>query len=153
MVKTDALLSRRKLLVTAGVVGTAAVAALTPLRTVLINATRDLVKKQPTLRRWIMPLAQAGYDDWLAQVGATFTVGGGTSLKLAGVRAFAAAGTRPSSLSRDRAFVAMFDVQNRRTLPGDLIFTITHPIHGAFQLFLSAAGDPRTPGRMLAVFN
>ena len=163
MEKAQRGLSRRKLLVTLGFVGTAGVAALTPLRTVLINALREIfgigrnvatAKKQPAaLRRWTLDLANANYDDWLAQVGQTFTIGGGYTLKLEGVRAFSAGGTRPTNLSRDRAFVASFDIQNRRTLPGDLIYVVTHPTHGAFQLFMSTATDVRTPGRMLAVFN
>jgi hypothetical protein len=37
-------------------------------------------------------------------------------------------------------------------MAGDLIYTVSHPQYGPFQLFLSVA-DARTPNRMLAVFN
>lgn len=148
--------TRRKLITVFGLVGTAAGAALiNPIRDILLmTASKVLKSKQPAqLARWRLSLADANYDDWQALVGQSFSVGGGYDLKLAGVRAFPQSGARPSSLARDRAFVLLLDVQNRRTLPGDLIYTVNHRTHGAFSVFLSRAVDARAPGRMLAVFN
>ncbi|HYJ53617.1 MAG TPA: hypothetical protein VEW04_10650 [Allosphingosinicella sp.] len=98
-----------------------------------------------------LSLASASYDEWADQVGSTFAVAGGHGMALAGVRALSSSGTRPTG-TRDRAFVALFDVLAGGTMAGDLIYTVSHPESGPFQVFL-AATDPRTPRRMLAVFN
>jgi hypothetical protein len=154
MEQTGSFLGRRKLLIGLGGVAAAAVALMaSPFRAVLAMTARDLVRSQPTLRRLLLSLADGGYDEWLDQVGSTFSVGGGTSLKLVAVSAFASVGQRPMSLSRDRAFVAKFDVQNRGTMAGDLIYTTSHPRYGAFRIFLSASSDPNLPHRMTALFN
>jgi hypothetical protein len=74
-------------------------------------------------------------------------------MRLAGVRPMASEGPRPMSVARRSAFVAMFDVLGGQTVAGDLIYTASHPQYGPLQIFLSASADPRTPGRVLAVFN
>lgn len=124
-----------------------------PFRAVMVRAAGNLVRGQPMLRRMLLSLADAGYQDWLDQVGSTFAVGGGTSLKLVAVDAFNAIGARPASLGRDRAFLVKFDVQNGGTMAGDLIYTAIHPRYGAVPIFLSAANDPSLRHRMTAVFN
>lgn len=153
MEKTDNKLSRRKMLLVAGG-GVAAASALIagPMRQQVLRTAREVITIT-RIGRSIVSLANAGYDEWAAQVGSTFTIGGSTSLRLTGVRALPSAGARPASLSRTEAFVAVFDPMGGRTLAGDLIYTATHPEYGPMPLFLSAAGDPRTPARMLAVFN
>jgi len=154
MDKASRFLSRRKLLlVMGGVAGAAGAAMMSPFRNVFLRNTRELVRRQPVLRRMLLSLANAGYEEWMAQVGAIFSIGGGTSMRLAGVEAFAAGGTRPISLARDRAFMAVFDLVNGATMAGDLIYTANHPQYGPFQIFLAASSDPRTPSRMIAVFN
>jgi hypothetical protein len=97
-------------------------------------------------------LASAGHDEWAAQVGATFAVAGAQGLALAEVRPLPSSGRRPSG-ARDRAFVAQFDLLGGTPIVGDRIYTVSHPRHGPFQLFLTAADDARNPGRMHAVFN
>jgi hypothetical protein len=154
MVQKKSLLGRRKLLIGLGGVGTAAIAlVISPLRPVIAVRAREFVRNNPMLRRLMLSLADAGYADWVDQIGTVFTAGGGTSMLLVAVTALNSPGTRPLSLARDRAFVAKFDVQNRGTMAGDLIYTTVHPRYGAFQMFLSASSDPNLPHRMTALFN
>jgi len=126
---------------------------LSPFRAVFVRNARELARRQPVLRRMLLSLANAGYDEWMDQVGSVFSLGGGTSMRLAGVEPFAASGTRPIILPRDRAFMAVFEVLNGGSMAGDLIYTANHPQYGAFPVFLSASSDPRRPSRMIAVFN
>jgi hypothetical protein len=154
MKQMGSLFSRRRLLMGLGGVAAGAVALMaSPFRATIGTATRALVSSQPTLRGMFLSLADGGYQDWLDQVGSTFSIGGGTSMKLIGVTPFGTAGTRPASLSRDSAFIAKFDVQNGQTMAGDLIYTASNADYGAFQIFLSASTDPATRSRMTAVFN
>ena len=154
MEQTKSFLSRRKLL--AGVAGTTAASAAMvalPYRAVIAVTFREIVRQQPVLRRMLLSLADAGLAEWQDQIGTTFIVGGGTSLKLVGVSAMPSVGQRPLRVTRTQAFLAIFDVQNRGTMAGDLIYTAMHPRYGAFSIFLSASGDPRLPHRMTALFN
>jgi hypothetical protein len=96
-------------------------------------------------------LASAGHDQWAAEVGSTFAVAGAQGLALAEVRPLESPGPRPSG-ARDRAFVARFDVVGGSPIAGDRIYTVSHPRHGPFQMFVTAAGED-SPGRMHAVFN
>jgi hypothetical protein len=154
MEKAGSFLSRRKLLVGLGGVAAGAAALMaSPFRAVIAMTARDVVRRQPTLRRLLLSLADAGYDEWLDQVGSVFTAAGGAGLKLVAVTALDSAGTRPMRLTRNRAFVAKFDVQNRGTMAGDLIYTASHPLYGPFPIFLSASSDPNLPHRMTALFN
>ena len=154
MEKAESFLSRRKLLAGLGGVTVGAVALMaTPFRSVIAAATREMVSSQPLLGRLLLSLADAGYDEWLDQVGSIFAVGGGTSMKLVAVTPFDTVGTRPAGLGRDRAFIAKFDVQNGGTMAGDLIYTATNPRYGAFSIFLSGSSDPALRNRMTAVFN
>jgi len=122
-----------------------------PFKSMVNTRARDLVRARP-MQRSAQSLASASYDEWAGQVGSTFTVAGGQRLTLQGVRPMESSGPRPAG-SRDRAFVATFDVLGRGTMAGDLIYTVSHADHGPLQIFISAAADPRLPGRMLAVFN
>jgi len=154
MTQTSFSLSRRKLLVGLGGVAAGAVALMAaPFRSVVAVATREMVSSQPVLRRLLLSLANAGYNEWLDQVGSVFVVGGGTSMKLVAVTPFDTVGTRPAGLGRDRAFIAKFDVQNGGTMAGDLIYSAMNPRYGAFPIFLSGSNDPSLRHRMTAVFN
>jgi len=152
MKETRGTLSRRNMLIAGGGACAALGAVIAaPYQATIRSRARELVRAQP-VRRTTISLARAGYDEWSGQLGTTFAVGGGQGMTLAGVRTLQSSGTRPTG-TRDRAFVAVFDVQGGGTMAGDLIYTVSHADYGAFQIFLSAAGDARTPGRMLAVFN
>ena len=145
-------LSRRKVLVGGGAVATLGAVVASPLSVPIAREAQGLIATQPWARG-MLSLAEAGYDQWLEQVGSAFTLGGGMSMQLAGIRALASEGSRPMAVARRTAFVAMFDAAGGQTLAGDLIYTANHRQYGPLQIFLSASTDPRTPGRMLAVFN
>lgn len=146
---TDLHLSRRRMVVMLGgaVVAVGAVFAA-PIKSLVEAGARDLLGSTSAARR--VNLATAGYNDWLAQVGTTFSTSG-YNLKLIGVAPLISSGTRPAGL-RDRAFALNFDVAAGRTMAGDLIYTLSQPQNGPLQLFLTGTG-PQTPGRMLAVLN
>jgi len=152
MEKTQGALTRRKMmLITGGAVAGAGALIAAPFRAEIAATVRQVLISTP-LGRAFVSLANAGYEEWAAQVGSIFTLGDGTRLTLAGVRAFPSTGVRPRGV-RDRAFVALFDTRSGRGVAPDLIQTANHAQYGPLPLFLSAAGDARTPGRMLAVFN
>jgi hypothetical protein len=152
MAKSEVRISRRNaLLVGGGAAAAIGAIAATPLREAIAEKVVGLVSPQPRPRQ--VSLATGGYEDWLAQVGTSFSIGGGGALRLQGVRAFASAGPRPAGLGRDRAFVAFFDPVGGSTLAGDLIYTASHAAGGPLQIFLSSSPDATTPARMLAVFN
>lgn len=135
-----------------GAVAAAGAFVASPLGNPITSKGRELLASQPWARRFLS-LAGGTQAEWQSQVGSTFALGGGTSMRLAGVRPFASPGDRPLSVTRKSAFVAVFDVLGGNSLPGDLIYTATHPQYGPLQLFLSASSDPRAPARMFAVFN
>lgn len=140
------------MLVTGGAVAGAGALIAAPFRAEIAATARQVLTSVP-LGRGLLSLADAGYDEWAAQVGSVFALGGGTRITLAGVRPLPSSGTRPAGLRRDRAFVAVFDSPRGQSLAGDLIYTANHPEYGPLPLFLSPTSDARTPGRMLAVFN
>jgi hypothetical protein len=153
MDKVESKISRRTmLLVSGGAAAAVGAFAAAPFRNIIAQSARDLVVSVPRLRG-LVSLANGSYEEWLDQVGATFSIGGGTSIQLSGVRAFPSIGTRPASVSRQRAFVAFFDPVGRSTLASDLIYTANHAQYGPLQMFLSAAPGPSAPARMMAVFN
>lgn len=143
--------SRRNVLFVLGGAALAAGAVIAaPVRDLIAGATQSLVNGAAAPRGTVN-LASASYEQWLAQVNTNFAVAGGSPLKLLGVEALNSTGQRPAGL-RARAFALTFNVSGGGTMAGDLIYTISHPQYGALRIFLTAA-DPRTPTRMLAVFN
>ena len=152
MKQTKAFLSRRNFIVAlGGAVAACAVVFAKPLKSIVATASRELARAAPV--RILPSLANADFADWADQVGVLFAAGGGTSLKLISVTAMPAAGSRPPQLTRAQAFYLKFDVQNRGTMAGELIYTLVHPRRGAFPIFLSASTEPTLPYRMSALFN
>lgn len=153
MEKTESALTRRRMmLITGGAIAGASALIAAPFREE-IAATARQVLTSTSLGRGLVSLANAGYEEWAAQVGSVFTLNGGTRLTLAGVRPLPSAGTRPAGLGRNRAFVAVFDPGRGQSAVPDLIYAASHPEYGPLPLFLSATSDPGAPRRMLAVFN
>jgi len=153
MARVESTLSRRNLLLAAGgAVAVIGALAAAPIRNIVAQRSRNLVTAVPGLRR-LVSLADGSFEEWQAQVGSRFAIGGGAVMQLSGVRALTSSGARPASVSRARAFVAFFDPVAGGSLPGDLIYTANHGQYGPLQIFLSAAPAPRAPARMLAVFN
>jgi hypothetical protein len=153
MEKAKYFLSRRGLIAALGGVAAVGVLVAARYRAVLAVTVGNAMRGRPGLRPMFASLANASVEQWLEQVGSIFTVGGGTSLKLVGVSAMSSPGARPHGLGRNEAFLAKFDVQDGGTMAGDLIYVASHPLYGAFRIFLSASSDPRLPHRMTALFN
>ncbi len=153
MVKTtEKGLSRRRMMLIAGgaVAGASALVAAPFRRNIKQVARRVLVSTN--LGRSLTSLANATYDEWANEVGATFTLGGNTSLTLVGVRALASSGASPDSV-RQQAFAAFFDPAGSQSVAPNLIYTVYHSSYGAMLLYLGGISDPRTPRRMVAVFS
>lgn len=140
------------LLVLGGAVAAAGAFAASPFRNIVTQRTREMLVALPRLRG-LVSLADGSFEEWQAQVGSRFAVGGGQLIQLSGVRALASAGARPAGVGRARAFAAFFEPVGRGSLAPDLIYTASHAQYGPLQIFLSAAPAQRAPGRMLAVFN
>lgn len=149
---TDTGLSRRKMmLVTGGAVAGAGALIAAPFRDEITDAARKVVASTP-LGRGMLSLANAGYEEWLAQVGTVFSLGGSSRATLVGVRAFPSGNTPRAQGMRSPGFAAFFDLPARQSIAPDLIYTAVHPQYGPLPLYLSAAADRRTPNRMVAVF-
>jgi len=140
------------LLVMGGAVAAVGALAPSPFRNIIAQRTRAMVVAMPRLRG-LVSLAQGSFEEWQAQVGSRFAIGGGLTMELSGVRALPSSGARPAGLARDRGFVAFFDPVGGAAMVGDLIYTVNHAQYGPLQIFLSAAPVARAPARMLAVFN
>lgn len=145
-------LTRRNVMIAGGGAAAAGIGivALTPLGNPVKAKAREALAGS-SLGRSMLSLADGTMAEWQAQVGSTFSLGGGAAMRLAGVRAMASEGERPMSVTRRSAFVAHFDVLDGQDLPGDLIYTASHPQYGALQIFLTESAE--SPRRMLAVFN
>ena len=85
-------------------------------------------------------------------VGSNFALGGSANVQLVGVRALPSSGSKPQGV-RSQGFAAFFEPARGPSAAPDLIYTATHSAYGPTQLYLAATSDPRTPGRMVAVFN
>ena len=97
-------------------------------------------------------LAHGEMDRWSGYVGTRFEASG-FQLRLSGVRPLASEGARPANVSRSSAFLAVFDVDGGRPMPGNLIHALRAQGVGPLDVFLADAATPEFPGRMHAVFN
>lgn len=149
---TEKGLSRRKMMLVAGgaVAGASALVAA-PFRTKIKQVARRAMVNTG-VGQGLLSLANASYDEWMNEVGATFSLGGGTNMLLVGVRALPTSGAKPNGV-RTQGFAAFFDPMGNQSVGPDLIYTVFHPSYGAMLLFLGGTPDPRTPRRMVAVFN
>ncbi|HTU12863.1 MAG TPA: hypothetical protein VMG08_18375 [Allosphingosinicella sp.] len=148
---TEKGLNRRKMmLVTGGAVAGASALVAAPYREAIKSVARKTMVNSGIGTR-MLSLGEATYEEWQAQVGTNFALGGRTNVRLVGVRALSTSGAKPSGV-RTQGFAAFFDPGSETVAP-DLIYTATHETYGPTQLFLAASGDRRTPGRMVAVFN
>lgn len=150
--KTDKGLNRRNMmLVTGGAVAGAGALIAAPFRDAIKSTARG--ERIGTGPGPGMPaLATGTYEQWLAAVGQTFGLGGRTNIQLVGVRALSNAGTKPQGV-RAQSFAAFFDPVNGQNIAPDLIYTATNNAYGTLQIYLGGTSDPRTPGRMVAVFS
>jgi hypothetical protein len=149
---TDTGLSRRKMmLITGGAVAGAGALIAAPFRGPIRQVARRALVSTG-VGRAILSLADAGYDEWLSVVGSSFSLGGGTSVQLVGVRALPTSGSKPQGV-RSQGFAAFFDPAGSQSVAPNLIYTATHTMYGPTRIYLAGTSDPRTPRRMVAVFN
>ena len=141
---------RKMMLVAGGAVATAGALMAAPFRDELRTAGRKAIASTG-VGRGFLSLADGSLDEWTSEVGATFSLGGGTSMRLVGVRPLDSAGTRPQGV-RPQSFAAYFEPVGGRSIAPDLIYTATHPSYGPMPIYLSAAAGPRAPAQMVAVF-
>ena len=97
-------------------------------------------------------MATGEMDHWAGKVGTEFT-SAGFRLRLAGVQAFASPGVRPADVTRDRAFLAVFDVLSGGQMPGDLIYALASAGIAPLDVFVNSSVSREYPNRMSAVFN
>lgn len=152
MTKTETGLNRRKMMLVTGsaVAGASALVAATN-RDEVVNVLRGAVGSVPG-GRGLLSLSTASFAEWQSVVGSTFSLGGRTNVQLVGVRALPTSGGRPQGV-RQQGFAAFFDPAGTQSVAPDLIYTATHSAYGPSQIYLAATSDPRTPRRMVAVFN
>lgn len=141
--------TRRNLLIGLAGLAVAGVIATARLVPSVEERTRRLLAGNRFTRQFLS-LADAEQAEWANQVGSVFTLEGGYRLKLAGVSPLPSTGARPSNVTRDRAFEAVFEVLGGATMAGDLIYQASHSQYGSLPLFLSATASP---SRMVAIFN
>lgn len=146
MIRKAALSRRNVMLGLAGAGAVGIAAAATPAGKLLRSGVGTLTGRTPPRR---VPLALAGYAEWLRAVGGIFTIEGGYDLRLAGVRMVGASAGRAAVRGvRTYAFTATFEVLAGKTMAGDLIYTARYGAE-RFPLFLSATA---APSRMQAMF-
>lgn len=149
--RKKSLSRRRMMLVTGGAVAGAGALMAAPYRRSIKQVARR-VMASTTLGRSVISLADASYDEWANEVGATFSLGAGTTMQLVGVRPLPTSGARPDNV-RQQGFAAFFDPQGAQSVAPNLIYTVYHSSYGAMLLYLGGATSSSTPRRMVAVFN
>lgn len=150
----DRIVSRRNVIIAAGTVAAFGALTVTPAGQLIGGSAGVGSDGAAGGTGGSVSLATADFDAWTAAVGALFTIPGAGALRLAGIRPLESGGaSRPRSLGRSRAFIALFDPAGGERLAGELIYVARRAGSRAFPIFLSASTDPRTPARMVAVFN
>ena len=144
--------SRRKVIAAIGV----GVAALGAVAVPALNRTwfrRDGRGEGSWWDRQFVSLETAGLHEWSRHVGSEFlaeTESGSARFKLVGVKPLLSGGARPEQVSRDRAFVAVFDIGSASGPGGDRIYAVNHKVSGDMAIFFSPPGGK---GNIEAVFN
>ena len=96
-------------------------------------------------------LATGTKEGWERMVGTVFNTST-HRLKLAGVRSLPSRGDRPPEVSREAAFLAVFEIQAGGFMPGDLIYRMSSRSQ-VLDVFLANASTREFPNNMHAVFN
>ena len=146
----NALLSRRNMIVGAAATAVAATVALAA-------SNRSIARRSGGFVRWVMnqrlrpaSLATAEMEHWMAEVGADFEIGF-TRMRLVGVQPLPLVGDRPEGLRR-RPFVAIFDLPQGESYPGNIVHRVHNARYPAFDIFFAEPTLERL-NRMTAVFN
>ena len=152
MKNTEKGFSRRKMMLVtgAGVAGASALMAA-PFRRNIKQVARRVVASTE-LGRSMINLADGTYQEWLNEVGATFSISASRNMQLVGVRPLPTSGAKPDNV-RQQGFVAFFDPVGSQTIPSNALYSVYHSSDGAMMLYLGHSADPATPRRVIAVFN
>lgn len=147
-----ASLSRRKLVASMAV----GIAALGAVAAPALNRTwfkSDARGPRGWWNRQFTSLERGGFDEWTRQVGSEFqakTESGTAALKLVAVNPLNSKGARPDDVTRDRAFVAVFDAGSANLPAGDRMYAVNGAA-GDLNVFFGPA-NPKT-AHIDAVFN
>lgn len=142
---------RRMMLITGGAVAGASALVAAPFRRNIRQVARRVVASTE-LGRAMLNLADGTYQEWLNEVGATFSVSASRSMTLTGVRPLPTSGARPDNV-RQQGFVAFFDPVGSQTITPNALYSVYHSSYGAMMIYLGRSYDPATPRRVMAVFN
>lgn len=96
-------------------------------------------------------LERGDHNLWQVEIGSLLQISGGPALQIAGVELFTPYGRGASRTSRRRAFAVNLQAQGGVGIVGDVVHSVSHPRHGAFQLFLTT--HPARPDLAVAIFN
>jgi len=152
MKMTEKGFSRRKMmLITGGAVAGAGALMAAPFRRNLKQVARRVVASTE-LGRAMLNLADGTYQEWLNEVGATFSISANRNMTLTGVRPLPTSGARPDNV-RQQGFVAFFDPVGSQNIAPNALYSVYHSSYGAMMIYLARSTDPATPRRVLAVFN
>lgn len=149
---TFSSLSRRKLIASLAV----GVAVLGAVAAPALNRTwfkKDGRGPRGWWNRQFTSLERSGFDEWSRQIGSEFqarTEGGTAALKLVAVNPLNSKGARPDDVTRDRAFVAVFDAGSANLPAGDRMYAV-NSTSGDMNIFFGPA-NPKT-AHIDAVFN
>jgi hypothetical protein len=139
------------MLIAGGAVAGASALLAAPVRDKIKNVARRVVVNTGVGQSFLS-LGDGTYEEWLNEVGATFSLGGRTNIQLVGVRALTTLGAKPQGI-RAQGFAAFFDPMGAQSVAPNLIYTATHSSYGPMQLFLADSRSSSAPRRMVAVFN
>lgn len=102
------------------------------------------------------PLTKGEASEWEMLIGSSFTIAGEkgrVNATLVSVKRAPADTHRPASLARQQPFIAYFEMDPDLTPVGGLTYALSHPVRGAFELFLGQADVSAGHGVMTAVLN
>jgi hypothetical protein len=102
------------------------------------------------------PLLQSEANEWEKLVGGSFLVAGEAGNVAATLSAVQRSGpdfNRPADLARHEGFLAFFEMDPRLVPQGGKVYQVSHPVRGAFELFLSVSSADSGKGVLHAVLN
>ena len=130
-------------------VGGGAIAAVAATKPTTVR--QALATFGQSFRSPFQSLERGDHNLWQMEIGSLLKISGGPSLQVVGVELFAPFGKGASNTSRRRAFAVNLQVLGGAGIVGDKVHSVSHPRHGALQLFLST--HPVRPDLAVAVFN
>lgn len=157
MMRDSALLSRRLLLAGLGAGAVGAAAAASPVLGLRSARGGSARPADSWWDRSFQSLESAGFAEWTALVGETFSVetpNGSHWLRIAAVTAFPASGSRPAGLGRSQAFSVAFEPVAGPPLPAaDSLYRLVHRAYPPLPVHMGAPSGLGGKSRLISVFN